>query len=310
VTVLVTVGSDPSNTKTYTYRAPPTISGISPALGSTAGGTSVVIVGEYFYGVTGVTIGGKVCTPPTPTVTTTQISCYTPSGTGTVNVEVTAAGGTVSKAGAFTYVAPPTFTVVTAPAYVGAYGPLTAGTSVKITGEIFIDGATKVTFDGSECTSPTVTTTPIMYITCSAPAHAAGGVKIKIETTTPTNGANLVLSVESPQANAFTYISPPTISSITKAGCSNAGQTCTITITGAYFGSDSPTFTTDSVTFSRTSPTLKNVVYTGTDYAVTLTPLPQKITLSLIGGTFNKFDIITVTVTTKFGTVTRSFPWF
>jgi len=71
----------------------PTVSGISPASGSTAGGTAVTITGTGFTGATGVTIGGAAATSVTVDNATT-ITCVTPAGSaGTASVVVTTPAG-------------------------------------------------------------------------------------------------------------------------------------------------------------------------------------------------------------------------
>ena len=73
---------------------------------------------------------------------------FTPSGTGTVYVRVTTAGGTsaTSAADQYTYVAVPTITSLSPTS-----GPAAGGTSVIITGTGFT-GATAVTFGATPAT--------------------------------------------------------------------------------------------------------------------------------------------------------------
>lgn len=75
--------------------AGPAITAISPTSGSTAGGTSVTIMGTGFTGATGVTIGGAAATAVT-VVSATSITCTTPAGTA----------GTNAANMLYTYVAP------------------------------------------------------------------------------------------------------------------------------------------------------------------------------------------------------------
>ena len=88
----------------------PGVNSLTPASGSTAGGTTVTIEGSYFYGATEVTFGGEQATgylnsDGSITVTTP------PEGAGTVPVVVTTPGGSSPSVGAdFTYVAPPPVT--------------------------------------------------------------------------------------------------------------------------------------------------------------------------------------------------------
>ncbi len=94
--------------------APPMVSGVSPASGSTAGGTSVTITGTGLSGATGVSFGG---TPATVTADSgTQITVISPPGKGTVDITVTTPAGTSAATGAdhFAYTAATTKTVVVA----------------------------------------------------------------------------------------------------------------------------------------------------------------------------------------------------
>ena len=75
----------------FTYAAAPHISSLSPSRGG--GGTRVTIRGKNFYAVRSVRFGGKAGTH-LKVVSATEIIVTAPSGSGTVHVTVTAAGGT------------------------------------------------------------------------------------------------------------------------------------------------------------------------------------------------------------------------
>jgi len=83
----------------------PTITDISPATGSTAGGTAVTITGTEFATGAAVTFGGDSATDIV-VVSATEITCVTPAGTaGAVDVVVTNTDtGAATSAGGFTYV--------------------------------------------------------------------------------------------------------------------------------------------------------------------------------------------------------------
>ena len=83
--------------------AAPTVSNVSPATGTTAGGTSVTITGTGFTGATSVTIGGSAATAVTE-VNDTTITATTPAGSaGTASVVVTTPAGTNAANTLFTY---------------------------------------------------------------------------------------------------------------------------------------------------------------------------------------------------------------
>ena len=89
---------------TYVAPPPPAVTSLSPTTGPAAGGTSVVLTGTNFAGVTGVNFGTLPATGFTVN-SATQITATSPAGTGTVNVRVTTGAGT-SASGAsnqFTY---------------------------------------------------------------------------------------------------------------------------------------------------------------------------------------------------------------
>jgi large repetitive protein len=116
----------------YTYTAPPTVTGISPDGGSTAGGTAVSITGTGLAGATGVTFGsvpGQITAD-----SNTQVTVISPPGTGTATVTVTTPTGTspATAAGLYTYTARPKHTQsisFTAPASATAGGSATLSAS-------------------------------------------------------------------------------------------------------------------------------------------------------------------------------------
>lgn len=86
-----------------TVAAAPTITGVTPATGSTAGGTSVTITGTGFTGATAVTFGGVNATSFTVNSATGITAVAPPGAAGTVAIQVTTANGTGTGAGLFTY---------------------------------------------------------------------------------------------------------------------------------------------------------------------------------------------------------------
>ena len=77
----------------YQFVAAPTVKSLSPARGTHRGGTRITIRGTNFIGVTAVHFGSKRGTK-IRVVSSREIIVTAPSGSGTVKVTITAAGGT------------------------------------------------------------------------------------------------------------------------------------------------------------------------------------------------------------------------
>ena len=198
----------------------PAISSITPASGSTAGGTIVTITGNYFDGISSVDFG-SVAADSFTVVSPTQITAVAPAGTGTVAVTVTGNYGssTSSPADTYLYAPPPSVTSVS---------PSTAttdgGTTVTITGSN-LGGATAVDFGAIPASSFTIVSAG--EITAVAPAQAAGQVAVTV--TTP--GGTSALS----SADLYTYaVLPPVILSVSPSSGPLTGGT-TATIMGTNF---------------------------------------------------------------------------
>ncbi|HEY3815050.1 MAG TPA: IPT/TIG domain-containing protein [Caulobacteraceae bacterium] len=211
---------------TYTGAAPaPAVSAISPASGSTAGGTSVTITGSNFTGATSVKFGAATATFTVNSAT--SITATSPAGsTGTVNVTVTTSAGTsaTSSADQFTYAAasPPSITSINP-----TNGLTTGGTFVTITGTN-LSAVTGVQFGGVSATFEINSATSV---SATAPAEAAGTVDI---TVTSPGGASATNA-----GDRFTYTTTPqlpTVSAIAPSSGSINGGT-SVTITGTNFDS-------------------------------------------------------------------------
>jgi hypothetical protein len=92
----------------------PAVTGLSATGGPAAGGTSVVITGTNFTGVSAVQFAATAAASYTFN-SATQITATSPAGSGTVDVTVTAPGGTsaISASDHFTYI--PAVLTITAP---------------------------------------------------------------------------------------------------------------------------------------------------------------------------------------------------
>jgi hypothetical protein len=174
----------------FTYYAQPTVTSVSPNVGSGAGGTPVTIAGTNF--ATGVTVRfGASTALAIVRVDATTITCTTPAGSGTVTVAVENLGSQIGTlAGAFTYYPTPS---------IGSISPNAgeAGDAVTITGTGFVSGVT-VEFDTVEFgTVPagSVVRVSSTEITCVVPA-GSGQADVTVE-----NPASL----SDTEPNAFTY---------------------------------------------------------------------------------------------------------
>ena len=274
VNVVVTTprGSNPANTL-YTYvlpevvANPPTVTGVSPASGSTYGGTSVTISGTDFTNATALTFGGTAAANFS-VVNDTTITAITPvHAAGAVSVVVTTPAGGNTANSAFTFVTPPAPEIT---AVSPTNGPRLGGTSVTITGTDF-SGTTGVTFDGVAATNLSVVNSTTL--TATTPAHAVGAVSVVVTTPSGSNSGNTL----------FSYLPvAPTITSVSPTSGVNLGGTV-VTLTGTDFTGAS------SVKFGTHEAASFNVVNSTTITAVT--PATREI-------------VVGVTVTTPKGTYT------
>ncbi|MGA7797753.1 MAG: IPT/TIG domain-containing protein, partial [Methanoregula sp.] len=216
----------------FTYQAPPTVTGISPAAGPIAGGTVVTVTGTVLTGATAVTFGSTAATHMT-FVNATTITATTPAhAAGTVDVTITTPGGTSQKLSAdqYTYVAPPAVTAV-APAATPWYRNATV--PFLLTGTNFAPGQTTVTFsypsngtalNPAGFTVNTVTATTING-TVVVPLNAPTGTW-NVSVTTLYGG-----QVWKAAAFSVSNFPAPTITSVTYPP-GNIGTTVLFTITG------------------------------------------------------------------------------
>ncbi len=188
-----------------------TVTGVTPKLGKTAGGTAISISGSDFVAGTTVTLGGTAATD-IRVVSATTITATTPGhAAGSVPVVVQNAGGAAATlADGFR------FADVTAVA--PSRGPVAGGTDVTLTGAGFV-GASAVQFGGNPATDLVVASDT--QITCKTPAHAAGDVDAVVVTP----GGHLTLP------DAFAYSA---VTEITPAFGPVAGGTA-VTIRGSGF---------------------------------------------------------------------------
>jgi hypothetical protein len=218
VTVTNTGGQSGSLTNGFTYVAPtPTVTSVSPNIGSTVGGTITTVIGTNFISGATVKFGSSAATNVTVNSSTT-ITATTPAGSaGAVTVTVTNPGGpSTSLASAFTYstALPPTVTRV-----YPNNGPTTGGTGVTITGTNFLSGAT-VMFGTAAATAVSVNSST--SIVATTPAGTAGVV-----TVTVTNPGGLSASL----TNSFTYTAVVPIGFVQVAAAAPQSGATTVSVT-------------------------------------------------------------------------------
>ena len=236
VQIVVTTTGGTSNGVGFVYTtATPVITSLAPGQGPVAGGNTVTLTGTGFTGATAVRFGAT--SVPFAVVSATQATAIAPPGVlGTVNVTITAPGGT-SAGVLYFYVSAGTLTSV-AP----NQGPLSGGNTVLLTGTGFT-GVTEVDFGGRPASSFTVVSST--QITAIVPAGPAGAAAVAVITTGgPTSG------------DVFYYYLPvPVLTARTPAAGPTAGGNTVVltgsglaTATSVRFGAVNASFTVVSDT--------------------------------------------------------------
>ena len=308
----------------------PEVTSVSPSSGTACGGTTVVITGSGFTGVTDVlfatTTWGPTGTPvgsgKSATSFTfnsdTQVTAVTPSnpkGTAThVQVKVGSSYSIATPAtgnDSYNYIqGKPVVTNIDP--YAGAAA---GGTSVNINGSCFDDGGTgtvkSVTFGGTPATSFSYSSPTL--ITAVTPSHTGGNVPVVVtiqegtgagETDTFNDQVTTGCPTSSP-CTQFTYVSqPPVVNSLSPSNGPQVGGG-TVTINGVGLSS------VTSVAFgSATTSTITHI--SDTQISVTLpakstsdpTTNPVHVTVTNPGGTSSPTtgDLFTYTATVSSNT--------
>ncbi|OGF45308.1 MAG: hypothetical protein A2231_11305 [Candidatus Firestonebacteria bacterium RIFOXYA2_FULL_40_8] len=220
-------GMTDSTTVTSAFTILPLLTGVNPAGGSTAGGTTVTITGSAFTGTTAVTF--DVTGAVSFTVNSnTQITAVAPAhSAGLVDIFVTTPAGTSSAVSGdtYTFFVPGTAPVVTLLA--PASGSNLGGSTITITGSGFtgVTGANGVKFGATNAASYIVVSDT--KITAVTPVHISGNADVVI---TNAYGASLVVS-----AGIFTFAVPAVTFTPYIFPSPTSGNTATV----AYF-MDSP----------------------------------------------------------------------
>jgi len=237
--VVVTTATGPSTgSVSFSYGAP-TISGISPNTGSTAGGTSVTISGSNLRSATAITIGGNACTSPSAN-SDTAVSCTTPAGAvGGASVVVSTASGSATANGIFTYTGQ-TQTVTFTPT-----SPVTVGVApITLTATASSD-LSAFTFSTSSantiCTVSGNTLTIVGAGTCALTATQAGNANYA----SASANANVVINAGEATcnnaSNGQTLTSEPAANQLCTAGQASAVTSGNTSYTWSCSGGGTPT---------------------------------------------------------------------
>jgi hypothetical protein len=209
----------------YQYPAP-TITSISPAVATPAGGTSITITGTGFISGAKVAFGANSATAVT-FVSATTLKATTPASTGKaegeVNVTVTnpdSQAATLTNGLMYQYPAP-TITSIS-PAVASTSG----GTVITITGTHFLSGAT-AGFGPNNATEVTFVNSTTLKATAPASTLSSQEGTVTVWVTNP-DGQTALL----PQG--LLYHLPPSLTSLSPAsGLPEGGYT--VTLNGQYF---------------------------------------------------------------------------
>jgi hypothetical protein len=259
----------------YTYvGAAPTVTGVSPASDTTAGGSAITLTGTGFIGATSVAFGTTVLYSFTVNSDTSLTAIDPVHAPGTVDVTVTTPNGTstTSAADRFSFTASSTTPTVTGIS--PSTGPTGGGTSVAISGTNFA-GAMQVSFGSTSASSFVINSAT--SITATAPAQVAGTVDVTVTTALGISAATA--------ADLYTAAAAaPTVSAVTpNSGPLNGGAA--VTITGTNLNGAT------AVLFGTTAATAFTVVSA------------TQITATAPAGTAGTVDL---TVTTPYGTSATS----
>jgi hypothetical protein len=212
----------------------PVVTGVSPAQGPRAGGTTVTITGIDFIGASAVDFGTTSATSFTVN-SGSSITAVSPPGAGTVDVTVTGPGGqsATSPKDRFQYIAPSSSQPPSVTSVAPAEGPSTGATAVTITGSN-LTGASAVSFGSNAASSFTVNSPT--SITVLSPSAPPGTVDVFVTTANGTSRAVV--------GDRFTYTAAAS-SSGTGAGSGGvlgftASSLCRVTLINKHVAVQAP----------------------------------------------------------------------
>ncbi len=225
VTVTNAVGTSATSSADLFTFGLPVVNAVSPAAGTTAGGTAVTVTGTGFGGATAVNFGASVVAITSATINSlgTVITVNAPAhAAGTVDVTVTNAVGTSltnPPSDQYTYEGQPTITGLSP-----SSGSVVGGTPVTITGTGFLS-ANAVDFGGFAGTGISIISAT--QLTVNTPAHAFGPVSVTVTNANSTSGPN-------PPFDQYTYNNTPAVTNVSPNTGVTLGGTV-VTLTGAGY---------------------------------------------------------------------------
>ena len=182
--------------------APPTVTNVNPNTGPPGGGTTVIITGTNFFVVTAVDFGSS----PAASFTVNnpgQITATSPPGTGTVDITVTAGGGTsaTNAADRFSYVVVGSTTSLSS-----SQNPSSAGQPVTFTASVtgFAPTGTVTFFDGGTPIGTATLTGSTATLTTSSLSVGSHSITARYNGDTnnlPSTSAALIQNVNVPSAS-------------------------------------------------------------------------------------------------------------
>lgn len=247
---VTTEGGDVIAPQQFEYIVVPTVALTSPtpAQGSVAGGTTVVLTGSNLSTTSSVSFGSSSTSNFTVNSSGTEITVTSPPSTasGAVSISVTTIGGVATASQTFEYVGEPAELTLVSPS--PAQGSTNGGTTVTIMGTNLAT-TSSISF-GSVATTNFTVNSEGNTITVTSPANNVDVGLVNVSVTTV--GGTVTAS---PQ---FNYIPPPTINLTTPVPAEGptTGETTVIltgtnlsTASSVSFGSTVTTnFTIDSAT--------------------------------------------------------------
>ena len=237
----------------------PTVTSISPNIGSTLGGQLVTISGTNLANVNSVTFGTLSVTPFSKTSTSLQVNTPVQSNPGSVNITVSSPSGSITQLGGYTYYAPPTITSVS-PNSGSTSGnqPVTIyGTNLQTTNQVL--------FGSYAATVQISSPNQITVLTPNVPS--AGNVDISLTTL----GGSIT------SAGAFTYTVPfsPLLVNfvvyVKPGGCGTSDNPCTPLPNGVAFDICESSSPLNCVTIDNTYSSPKSLTLNSINSTVRIT---------------------------------------